>query len=53
MFERLTNRFALWREYRNTLSELRALHDWVLEDNGIRREDIRRRARGALLERQR
>jgi uncharacterized protein YjiS (DUF1127 family) len=53
MFARLTNRFALWREYRNTLFELSLLDDQILKDNGIARCDIRRRAKGALPERAR
>ncbi len=51
MFERLTNGFALWREYRETLFKLRALDERILADNGIARWDIKRRAKGALPER--
>ena len=48
---RWTNRFALWREYRQTLFELSMVDDRILADNGIGRHEIRRRAKGALPER--
>ena len=48
MFAQLKNRFVLWREYRDTLRQLRVLHDSTLSDIGIPRADMKRRARGGL-----
>jgi uncharacterized protein YjiS (DUF1127 family) len=41
-------RFALWREYRRTLAELRALDDRTLADLGYTRAGLRGLAREAV-----
>jgi uncharacterized protein YjiS (DUF1127 family) len=47
MLQELRHRFAKWLAYRGTLEALRQAPDSMLADAGIRRDEIRERARQA------
>lgn len=47
MFETLKSRYATWKRYNRTVSELENLSVRELDDLGISRDDIRRVAREA------
>lgn len=47
MFEQMKTRFATWKKYNRTVSELSALSNRELDDLGLARGDIARIAREA------
>lgn len=49
MFSTLRARFALWRDYRETVHQLRLLDRRILVDAGIDPRAIKARARAATL----
>ena len=48
MFEVLKSRYATWKRYSRTVSELESLSNRELADLGIGRSDIRKLAREAV-----
>ena len=48
MFEVLKSRYAVWKRYSRTVSELESLNSRELADLGISRSDIPRLAREAV-----